>query len=291
MEAENYIAEYFKNYRYAETYGDEEDGRALLASGQMYAITGDQEYFSFIKKYFDRFLSENGEISGGSEDGLKAGWVNAGRCLFLLYDKTGEEKYRKAVEAVMDRLRTWPRCENGNFACGTEQTEAVSVDALYLIQPFYMAYETVYDKKEKYNDIIGQFDHVRERFYGTGQGSGGGQEFPLMDKVKYLMALVDTMDCMSIEIYEQYRKLQDMFKQALKDVLQYQEEENNVSEKALTAYCILKACGMGIILKEKYVGTGMEIVEKLAETEQSEKTGVFVLACGQYLRTRKEPEA
>ena len=110
-----------------------------------------------------------------------------------------------------------------------------------------------------------------------------------MDRVKYLTALVDTIDCMSIEIYEQYRKLQDMFRQALKDVLQYRMEENGVCENALIAYCILKACRMGIILKEKYVGAGMEIVEKLAELP--EKTGVFVSACGQYLRMKKELEA
>ncbi len=289
MDAENYTAAFYKDYRWAETYGKEQDGYALLAAVQLYETTQKAEYLSVIRNYFDAFLSENGEIAGGLETDCSGSRINVSRCLFFLYDETGEEKYRKAVGTVMNRLRTWSRCECGNFVCGTEKT--ASVDALYMLLPFYTAYETVYDKKEKYNDIIGQFENVRKLLYDTDKECGGVQELPLMDRVKYLTALVDTIDCMSIEIYEQYRKLQDMFRQALQDVLQYRKEEKGVCENALIAYCILKACGMGIILKEKYVGTGMEIVEKLAEAELPEKTGVFVSACGQYLRMKKELEA
>ncbi|MDE7276644.1 MAG: hypothetical protein K2N98_07300, partial [Lachnospiraceae bacterium] len=61
-------------------------------------------------------------------------------------------------------------------------------------------------------------------------------------------------------------------------------------------YCILKACRMGIILKEKYVGTGMEIVEKLTagikpfENEgcSTEEVCAVIMAYGQYLQTKKE---
>ena len=47
---------------------------------------------------------------------------------------------------------------------------------------------------------------------------------------------------------------------------------------------------MGILLKEKYVDTGMEIVEKL-EAEQPEMTNTFIMAYAQYLLTKREAEA
>lgn len=110
--------------------------------------------------------------------------------------------------------------------------------------------------------------------------------------VLYLAALVDTMESMSIQIYEQYRKLQDMFKETLKAVLM--DNDRDVFEEAMIGYCILKACQMGILLKEKYVGKGMEIVEKLAEkVEASEEAAygteavcAFLMGYGQYLQIR-----
>lgn len=312
MEAENYVAEYFKNYRYASAYGNEEDGWALLAAKQTYEMTGDESCLSFIRNYFDAFLSDNGEIVDGSGEDFSADWVNGSRCLFLLYDKTGEEKYRKAIETVMNHLHVYPRCECGNFVSSKERPGEVTVEALYRFQPFYAEYETVYDKKEKYNDIINQFENAQKMLYDEERGlccqayeeeSGtcrmDGDECAFMSTAGYLTALVDTMESMSIEIYEQYRKLQDMFKLALKGVLQYQDKEGDVNvhaffgsasaESALIAYSILKACRMGILLKEKYVDTGMEIVEKLME--QPKQNGAFIMACGEYLQMKKELEA
>lgn len=307
MEAENYVAEYFKNYRYASAYGNEEDGCALFAAKQIYEMTGDEGCLSFITNYFDAFLLENGEIRSDSGEDFSADWANGSRCLFFLYNKTGEEKYRRAIETVMNHLRVYPRCGCGNFVSSNERPGEVSVDALYRLQPFYMEYETVYDKKEKYNDIINQFENAQKLLYDEEKGlccqayeeeSGtrrtDGEGCALASTARYLTALVDTMDSMSIEIYEQYRKLQDMFKLALKGILQYQDKENGVYtrasfESALIGYCILKACRMGILLKEKYVDTGMEIVEKLAE--QPERNSAFIMAYGQYLQMKKELEA
>lgn len=305
MEAENYGKEYLKKYQWGKEYGSYEDGCALLAARQLYDATGEEFCFSFVKNYMDGFLSADGELVSGFGDAFSADCVYCGRLLFFLYDKTGEEKYRKAIEAVMNGLRAYPRCECGNFVYRREQMEEISVDALYRIQPFYMEYETVYDKKERYNDIIKQFENVQKMI------CGGGEDH-IRSKAQYLAVLVDTMENMSIEIYEQYRKLQDMFKQALKDVLAHRSQESGLFHKtanvgcgadkdvdiygcAIIGYCVLKACRMGILLKEKYVDTGMEIVEKLMAKItlpenmacSTEEICASIMAYGQYLQTRE----
>ena len=302
MEAGNYMNEYFKNYRCRKEYGDYEDGCALLAAKQLYEVSGDEAYFSFMKNYADAFLSEEGDIKGDSQEAFSADWVHGSRILFFLYHTTKEQKYCKAFEAVMNRLNAYPRGGCGNFLYRGERSEEI-LDALYRIQPFYMEYETVYGKKEKYNDIIEQFENAQKIICGEGERS-------IRSMAQYLAALVDTMDNMSIQIYEQYRKLQDMFKQALKDVLEKRDAESGLFQKnvdggadndidvfgsAVIGYCILKACRMGILLKEKYVGTGMEIVEKLAAVKPSADKGcsteeicASIMAYGQYLQTKRE---
>lgn len=306
MEAGNYMNEYFKNYCYRDEYGDYEDGCALLAAKQLYEVSGDEAYFSFVKDYADTFVSENGVIKGDSPDAFSADWVHGSRILFFLYQVTKEEKYRKAFEAVITRLCAYPRCACGNFVYRGEQPEEI-LNALYRIQPFYMEYETVYGKKEQYNDIMGQFENARKIVRGK-------ETEGFRSTAQYLAALVDTMDNMSIQIYEQYRRLQDMFKETLKDVLEKRDAKSGLFWKnaedgtdngidvfgsAVIGYCILKAGRMGILLKEKYAGTGMEIVEKLTErikASEDKKYGTeeicaAIMAYGQYLRMKREMEA
>lgn len=246
MEAENYGKEYLKEYQWGKAYGRYEDGCALLAAKQLYDATGEESCFSFVKNYMDDFLSEEGEIGSGMGESFSADCVYNSRLLFFLYDKTGEEKYRKAIETIMNGLRAYPRCECGNFAYRREQPEEQPMEALYRIQPFYMEYETVCGKKEKYNDIIKQFENAQEML------SGG--EDQIRCTVLYLAALVDTMENMSIQIYEQYRKLEDIFKQVLKGVLT--NNGGDIFENAIIGYCILKACRMGILFKRKVYRCG-----------------------------------
>ena len=96
MGAKKEITAYFKNYRYAEDFGKEEDGCALLAAKQAYEVTGEETCFFFMKKYYDAFLTEHGELQNNAAD-FTAEWVNGSRCLFFLYQETGEEKYRLAA--------------------------------------------------------------------------------------------------------------------------------------------------------------------------------------------------
>ena len=102
------------------------------------------------------------------------------------------------------------------------------------------------------------------------------------------MSLVDVLDNMSIEIYEQYRKLQDMYKLMLKGMLRYQDAESGMfyqipdrsgvpgnyletSGNAMIAYTILKACRMGILLREKYADLGFEMVEDILSQKLIQK--------------------
>lgn len=247
-----------------------EDGDVLLGMRQMYDALGDERYVSVIQEYLEKFNPAD---------------VNCSKLLFFLYDKTGDEKYRTAIEAVMERLREDPKLLS---------PDPVSVEALYMVQPFYMEYETRYDKKAKYSDIIGQFERA-ETLLNT--GDAGGQQIGL-----YLTALIDTLSGMSFEIYEKYRKLQDEFKRVLRELYQSGEKGKGIcytegagdAENAGIAYAVLKASRMGVLLKEKYASEGMEIVEALVENRltdilnDSQAVGPFLCAYGQYLQLKRE---
>ena len=303
---EQYLDQYLSAYKNYKDYWNYEDGCVLIGAQYLYEATGEEKYFSFIQKYVDNFVTEEGIITNYQVDKFSIDSVNAGKIFFFLYDKTGDEKYRNAIEFVMGQLRKHPRCECGNFVHKAQYAEQIWLDGLYMAQPFYMAYETKYNKKEKYNDIISQFENVKKYLYDEEKGlcyhaydesksafwadkeTGCSPNFWLRSLGWYLMSLVDVMDNMSIEIYEHYRKLQDMYKLMLKGILQYQDAEScmfyqipdrsdvpenylETSGSAMIAYTILKACRMGILLKEKYADIGFEMVENILSQKLIQK--------------------
>lgn len=308
MEAENYIRHYLNTYENYKTYWNYEDGCVLIGARQMYEATGNDGYFTFVKEYVDDWVTQDGIITNYQVGKNSIDSINASKILYFLYDRTGEEKYRKAIEFTMEQLRAHPRCACGNFFHKEQYPNQIWLDGLYMAQPFYMEYETRYDKKEKYNDIISQFENVRKYLFDAQKGlyyhafdekkeqfwcsaeTGCSPNFWLRSMGWLLMALVDTMDAMSIEIFEQYKKLEAIFKEALKGILQYQDPESGLfyqvidrsdvpgnyletSGSAMVAYAILKGCRMGILLKEKYAENGIRIVDSLIEHQLTEEEG------------------
>lgn len=300
--ANRFIEQYLATYQNYKTYWNYEDGCVVMGAKYLYEATGDEMYFQFIEKYLKHFILEDGTIDHYEMEKFNIDSINCGKILFFMYDKTGEEKYRTAIEFLMDRLRKHPRCSTGNFFHKEIYPNQIWLDGLYMAQPFYMEYETRFEGKEKYNDIVSQFENVQKYLYCPEKGlcfhacdmareqfwadpeTGCSPNFWLRSMGWYLMALVDVCDKMSMEIYEQYRKLQDIFKLVLNGILQYQdpetklfyqvidhpEAENNYLEtsgSAMIGYAILKACRMGLILKEKYESKGREIVESLIDNK------------------------
>lgn len=308
MKAEIFIQDYLRNYTRFQEYWNYEDGCVLVGAAQMYEASGDETYADFIEGYLKYFIMEDGTIAHYHPNKFNMDNINSGKVLFFMYEKTGNEKYRKAIEFVMNQLREHPRCDCGNFYHKEIYPKQVWLDGLYMTQPFYMEYETKYEKKEKYNDIISQFENVQRYMYNEEKGlcyhgydetktqfwadkkTGCSSSFWLRSMGGYLMALVDVMDKMSVEIYEQYRKLEDIYRLLLKGILKYQDKksklfyqiidrsdaEGNYTETSgsiMIAYSIMKACRRGILLKEKYASAGMEILESVMENRLKERDG------------------
>ena len=285
MKAEGLIDEYLKKFQNGTVERNYEDSSAFVSIKQMYDALGDEKYFSLIEGYLKSFVMDDGTIANEYADKFDVSSVNCGKLLFFMNDKTGEEKYRKAIEAVMDWLREHPENLSPN---------QISMEELYMVQPFYMEYETRYDKKAKYSDIIKQFEKA-DNLFRSGVDN--------IDQIGlYLISMIDALSGMSFEIYEKYRKIQDMFKAALTNLLKNYDKENGSyygkmagnAENAMIAYAIIKACRMGIILKEKYAPVGMEIVENLMENKLNDilgdarAIGPFISAYGQYVQLKKE---
>ena len=109
----------------------------------------------------------------------------------------------------------------------------------YMCMPALMKEQEQEKKKDRYIEITNVLVEAGKEVKTT------------EEKCDYLTALVDTLEHMDFQIYELYRKLQDTFKAVLKEVLR-QYETLGEAEKEKVSDAIGKACGLRLLLEEKY---------------------------------------
>ena len=281
------------------------DGCMIKAILEMYAITNDKKYFEFADAFIDYKVKEDGSIEGYNVSELNIDNVNAGKTLFELYDLTGKEKYRKAIDLIYSQIEQMPRTGDGNFWHKNIYPNQVWLDGLYMCQPFYMEYETRFNDKKNYNDIFNQFaqvvkhmrdpktglyyhayDSSREMFW-CDKVTGLSQNFWLRALGWYSMALLDTLDKMDSSCGDDYETLKTVFVELMEAMLKYQDEsgmwyqvvnlggmEKNYLEtsgSSIMAYALLKGVRLGF-LPENYRENGKKafkgICDKYLSTDE-----------------------
>ncbi len=132
-----------------------------------------------------------------------------------------------------------------------------------IMLPFLVLFETRYNKKSHYGELIHWLTEYDERY----QPSDG----------EYLMALADSLCLFDDMIYEHYHMLRVIYKKAVSRAVcelnygQLSAEDDNPSPLDLleTAYAIVQGCSLGALMTEQYCSSA----EKLLNKEACESDG------------------
>lgn len=313
MDIQVFFKEYINHYKGLDVYKESvdgigcyqwnyEDGCLLLGCRKMYEVTGDEYYKNYISHFVNPYIAGDGTISSYILAEYNLDFVNSGKLFYFLYDVTGEERYRKAIDQIMTQLQFQPRLRTGNFWHKLIYPFQVWLDGLYMAQPFYLEYENRYNGRKNYYDIVNQFQKVREYLYDEETGlyhhaydeykerdwadkeTGLSPNFWLRSIGWYLMALVDCYEMASEELYDCKRALGDLYREAIKGVLRWQDQESRLfyqlialpgvegnyletSGSLMVAYSIMKACRLELLLQDKYLKTGTEILKAVLEQQ------------------------
>ncbi|RYY96748.1 MAG: glycoside hydrolase family 88 protein [Chitinophagaceae bacterium] len=141
-----------------------DQGVILKGIEGIWNATGDGRWFRYLQKSMDFYVQPDGSIKGYKPDEYNIDHLNNGKVLLSLYQVTGQEKYRKAVELLFSQLRTHPRTAGGSFWHKKIYPGQVWLDGLYMGQPFYAAYAQAFGGGDSiYNDITRQFTLIEKQ--------------------------------------------------------------------------------------------------------------------------------
>ena len=258
------------------------DGCMITGILERYEITGEARFLDFADRFMSGFVEEDGRIRTYDPAEYSLDNVNPAKNLITLYDLTGKEKYRKALELVRSQLSTMPRTPEGNFWHKLIYPNQVWLDGIYMALPFYMEYEKRFDAQKDCEDICRQIANVEIRMrdpktglyyhgydasrkmYWADPDTGCSPNFWLRAEGWFILGLVDVLEIMKdLPMRAESVHLQHMLLDLAKALSKYQDPSGlwyqlialpelagnylETSGTALISAALLKAVRLGFL--------------------------------------------
>ena len=258
------------------------DGCMVCAFMEIAEITGNKKYSDFVERFVDYYVKEDGSILGYDKEKYNLDDVNEGRVLFPLYKKTGNEKYRLAIELQKSQLNDQPRTCTGNFWHKLIYPNQIWLDGLYMAQVFNTMYAKEYGGKD-YSDVLMQIKNVRKYMFDeehklfyhgldcsksafwADKETGLSKNFWLRAIGWFTVSMVDIISIMDDEAAK--AEISVIFRETIDGILQYRDCESDMyyqvvnmggregnyletSGSAMIAYAIMKGARIGALPKE-----------------------------------------
>ena len=131
--------------------------RAMLYVAQKYDR---EDIRTYALSYADTMVNADGSIKKYKITDYSLDRINSGKYLFDVYDLTGEERYKKALDLLRSQFDKQPRNANGVFWHKKIYPHQVWLDGIYMGSPFLAEYAHRYESGQQqaadYADVLNQ---------------------------------------------------------------------------------------------------------------------------------------
>lgn len=276
---ELWMIENAKKPRWTYTFG-------LVAKSMMELsdYTSNAKYYDYAKNYADTLIDANGIIRTYNKESYNIDNVSPGKILFELYEKTGDIRYKTALDTLRNQMLTHPRTSEGGFWHKKIYPHQMWLDGLFMASPFLAEYGARFDEPQLFDEVVHQLKLVAKYTYDEKSGlyyhgwdeskvqawankeTGTSPNFWARSIGWYAAALVDVLpflpeniegreDLLSIVsgLAEAIKKYQDQESGVWYQVIDQGRREGNYLESsasALFVYFLSKAINHGYLSKE-----------------------------------------
>ncbi|MEY4279629.1 MAG: hypothetical protein RL377_1633 [Bacteroidota bacterium] len=134
-----------------------DQGVILRGIESLWNATGDAQYFTYLQHAMDYYVREDGTIYDYKPDEYNIDHLNNGKLLVTLYQVTGKEKYKKALDLLHTQITSHPRNTLGGFWHKKIYPNQMWLDGLYMGAAFYAQYTAAFHDTAAFDDITRQF--------------------------------------------------------------------------------------------------------------------------------------
>lgn len=258
----------------------------------------DPKYSEYMETFIDYFVQEDGTVKHYKQTDYNIDRINPAKNVITLYKRTGEQKYRDAIELHVEQMRNHPKTESGGYWHKKIYPHQIWLDGLYMASPFLAQYAKEFNDPEWFDVVAKEiqlayrvtldeesgllyhaYDESREQRWADPL-TGQSPHFWSRATGWYMMAIVDVLDFLPkthpdrdsiIEILnnvsEAVLKVRDPETGLWYQVLDHLGAEGNYIEgsgSAMFAYTFAKGAKNGY-LNENYLKVANSIFDDIVE--------------------------
>ncbi|NQZ89853.1 MAG: glycoside hydrolase family 88 protein [Colwellia sp.] len=247
-------------------------------------ITGNTEISNYAKRTIDSYITEKGEIKTYREKEYNIDHINAGKMLLRLFERTGEEKYRIAINRLVNQLKHHPRTSEGAFWHKTIYPWQLWLDGIYMGIPFLAHNALLQNDSHGFEEATNEFLVARKRLFDQQTGlyfhgwdekkvqpwanpkTGLSANFWSRGLGWYTMALVDVLDFIPLERTDLREPLINLIQELAPALIKFQANSGvwyqvpnkpdsignylEASGSSMFVYMLAKAVNKGYLGKE-----------------------------------------
>ena len=280
--------------------------QGVFLSGMMntYKVCGSEKYYNYVKEWVDSIIWEDGSIHDYDPGMLDD--IQPGILLFPLYEKSGDERYKKALDTLLGVLKNWIRNSFGGFWHKNWHQNQMWLDGLYMAGPLEAEYAKKFDKPEFLETAVEQtfimaehmsdektgplyhgWDEEKKEWWADPE-TGISKEFWGRAMGWYAVAILDILKFMPEE-HKRYKDMVALEKRCLEGIIKFQDEKSGMwfqvmdkgnlpdnwletSCSALFAYAVSRGVKEKII-DEKYMENAWEAFFGIIKNSTEVKDG------------------
>lgn len=172
----------------------------------------DQKYSKYMETYVNYFVQEDGTVKNYRIEEYNIDRINPAKNIITLYKRTGEKKYRDAIERHIQQMENHPKTESGGFWHKKIYPYQIWLDGVYMATPFLAQYAKEFNAPQWFDVVTHEIKLVYEKTRDDKSGLlyhawDESREQQWADKVTgrsphfwsramgwYTMAIVDVLD-------------------------------------------------------------------------------------------------
>ncbi len=187
-------------------------GVGCCAMLKVWKNTQDRKYFDYVHEWADYMVLDNGSIRNYSIYDYNIDWINSGKILFDVYRESKQEKFRMAMDTLLNQLKTHPQTSDSVFWHKKIYPHQIWLDGIYMAGPFMAQYGKEYNRPDlidkAMHELVITYKHTLDKKTGllyhaydesreqrwANKKTGQSPNFWGRAIGWYYMALVDIMD-------------------------------------------------------------------------------------------------
>jgi len=276
--------------------------------------TGNKSYIEYGAKTAESFIAEDGTIRTYKMEDYNIDMIPPGKVMLLRWeDGVRDEKYRKAIETLLEQMQKHPRTSEGGYWHKLRYPHQMWLDGLFMASPFLAHYAKIHEKPELFDDVAKQIILMDRHSYDAKTGlhyhawdekrlqpwankeTGHSPNFWSRAIGWYGMALVDSLDFFS-PTHPEVEHINEILRRLADGIVRWQDpktglwwqvtdqgdRKGNYLEGTATSmftYILAKGINRGYLPRDKYLPALMKgyegLIRDLVRVDADGKTNLL----------------